>query len=48
MSARPHYPMSNVIPPGTRRCPLCNGTGLNPKLLTYVCPKCHGEKRVKA
>lgn len=29
-----------------RKCPLCNGTGLNPKLLTYVCPKCQGEKKV--
>jgi DnaJ-class molecular chaperone len=29
-----------------RTCPLCDGTGLNPKLPTYVCPKCHGEKKV--
>jgi transglutaminase-like putative cysteine protease len=31
---------------GTRTCPLCNGSGLNPKLLTHVCPKCDGEKVV--
>jgi DnaJ-class molecular chaperone len=29
-----------------RICPLCNGTGLNPKLITHVCPKCQGEKKV--
>lgn len=29
-----------------RRCPTCNGTGINPVATYMVCPKCNGEKRV--
>jgi DnaJ-class molecular chaperone len=31
---------------GARKCPTCNGTGINPVLPTNVCPKCNGEKTV--
>lgn len=32
--------------PAWRKCPTCNGTGINPVLMRYVCPKCHGEGKV--
>jgi len=28
---------------GQRICPTCKGTGINPVLITNVCPKCNGE-----
>lgn len=33
---------------GTRTCPTCKGTGINPVLPVNVCPKCRGETKVRA
>jgi DnaJ-class molecular chaperone len=27
-----------------RRCPTCDGTGINPVATYMLCPKCNGEK----
>ena len=32
--------------PQVRRCPTCNGTGINPVATYLLCPKCNGEKWV--
>lgn len=31
---------------GLRRCPTCNGTGINPVATYLLCPKCNGEKLI--
>ena len=38
--------MKRPLPEGMRFCPTCNGTGINPVAMHYLCPKCNGEKTV--
>lgn len=33
----------SLLTGGTRRCPTCKGTGVNPVLPANTCPKCKGE-----
>jgi hypothetical protein len=40
------YLVGTRAPYGWRDCPTCRGTGINPMLLTRVCPRCGGERRV--
>lgn len=40
--------LPTVSTSGTRVCPTCKGTGVNPVWPTKVCPKCNGETWVYA
>lgn len=42
-----HKLVNTDAPYGWRECPTCKGTGINPVVTMYVCPRCNGERRVR-